>query len=460
MKLKRFTAVLLIALLCLSGCKPSAEEEIMANTQQPVQQTVPQTQLPQTEQPETVPGTTTQSPAGGQTQTQQPAAPQTQAPTTQAQPTTPAQPSGSQTQQPTAPTPEQPSGTTQPQQPTNTPTEQQPTTQEKDNTVVDLATDVRYFGRTYEQNGTYWFNWTASGFEFTINGTGAEAMIESENNGDEHVAFLKIYIDGKEQAKNIPLTDTMQTVTLAKGLKKGVHTIRVVKRTNGRSASAGVSDITLAKNTTIMAPPAASERRIEFVGDSITVGYGVLSTSSADTWSTKTEDGTKTYAALAATALRADFNVIAISGRGLAHNTSGDTDKLMPFLYPQLDGYNNAGVAWNFKSWQPHVVVINLGTNDHKNSSGAEVTTAATAFLKNVRKNNPNAYIIFAYGMMGNTHEGAIKAAISACGDHKTSFLPLKNSETRVIGHPNPASHKENALTLEKEIRRLTGWKD
>ena len=460
MKLKRFTAVLLIALLCLSGCKPSAEEEIMANTQQPVQQTVPQTQLPQTEQPETVPGATTQSPAGGQTQTQQPAAPQTQAPTTQAQPTTPAQPSGSQTQQPTAPTPEQPSGTTQPQQPTNTPTEQQPTTQEKDNTVVDLATDVRYFGRTYEENGTYWFNWTESGFEFSFNGTGAEALLESENNGEDHIAFIRIYIDGREQPRSVAITDSMQTVELCKGLKKGNHTLRVVKRTNARSASLGVSDITLAKGGKVLPPPTAKERRIEFIGDSLTVGYGTLGNDSTAAWSTATEDGSCTFAALTGKALNADYNVVAISGRGLAHNTGGDTDKLMPALYTKVDEYNYPGHDWDFSSFVPDVVVIHLGNNDHSTSSESEVTEAAKKFYATVRKKNKNAHIIVAYGLCGNKMEAAIKSAVNGMGDSKLTYLALPNATEKVLGHPAKSAHKAGAEVLIKEVRRVTGWKD
>ena len=131
----------------------------------------------------------------------------------------------------------------------------------------------------------------------------------------------------------------------------------------------------------------------------------------------------------------------------------------MPYLYPLTDGYHNGTSAWDFK-WQPHVVVINLGANDHNTSTAAEVTAATIPFLKDVRKKNPNAYIIFAYGMTGNNHESAIRSAISSVGDGKISFLPLKKAEIRVIGHPDQTSHNENAAILEKEIRRVTGWKN
>lgn len=436
--MKRWMAWVLTALLILGGCAPKEEELISQNNNLPMaEQSAAETEQTESAEPtESDPVDTTAPQSSAQTQT-------------------PAQSTGkeSATQTPAqndAPAADTPVSKDEPAQPTQT----------KDKTLVDITTDVRYFGRTYYQNSTYWFNWTASGFEFTFNGTGAEATLETESRGEEHTAFIKIYIDGKEQTKSIAITDSMQTVTLCKGLKSGVHTVRVVKRTNGRSASLGLMDITLLKGGTIEAPPAAKERRIEFVGDSITVGYGVLATSATAVWSTKTEDGTQTYAALAGNALHAEYNVVAISGRGLAHNTGGDTDKLMPALYTGTDGYNNAGAAWDFNSFQPHVVVVNLGTNDHSTSTESEVTAAATAFLKTIRKNNPSAYIIVAYGMMGNKMEGALKSAVSACGDNKISYLALKIAENRLLGHPDKTSHQENALLLEKEIRRLTGWKD
>ncbi|MBQ6947200.1 MAG: hypothetical protein IJN42_04045, partial [Clostridia bacterium] len=340
--MKRYIAIVLMVLLCLSACAPKADDDIVTNNQIPVQGNG------QTQQPQEESGN-----ASGEGTASTPQSPETPggSPTTQT-PQTPAEPSGD--------TPVNDGGATEQTQSQGT----TPNGTEKDDSLVDLATDVRYFGRTYENNGVYWFNWTESGFEFCFNGTGAEAMLESENNGEDHIAFIRIYIDGNEQPRSIAITDSMQTVELCKGLKKGNHTVRVVKRTNARSASLGVSDITLAKGGKVLPPPAAKERRIEFIGDSLTVGYGTLGNASTAAWSTATEDGSCTFAALTGKALNADYNVVAISGRGLAHNTGGDTDKLMPALYTKVDEYNYPGHDWNFSSFVPDVVVIHLGNND------------------------------------------------------------------------------------------------
>jgi len=355
-------------------------------------------------------------------------------------------------------TPEQPSEQT-PEQPSEPEKEEENDVNEPIPGMVDLATDVRFFGRTYEEAGTYYINWTESGFEFNFNGTGAEATFESNAPGGAHTAYIRIYVDGKEPGQTVAITESMQTVTLCSGLKKGSHTVRVIKRTNARSSSLGVTDITLLKNGVIEAPSAAYDRRIEFVGDSLTVGYGTQGNSSTAEWSTATEDGSVTYAALTAKALKAEYNVIAVSGRGLAHNTGGDTDKLMPSLYPMLDQYNNPGVEWDFSKFVPHVIVINLGTNDHHTSTEDEVTAATTAFLKDVRKHNPDAHIIFAYEFSGNKMASAIKKAVSAVGDSKITYLALPTATEKVLGHPAKSAHQAAAKVLTAEIQKVTGWK-
>ncbi len=424
---KRVVCFLLIAVLLLGGCAAGQEEEPMGNSgglliETPVEETdetpvtTPEEETPTEQEPQT------QTPE--QTPVETPEAPETEAPEEE-----------------------------------TTEQEEEPQMNEPTPGMVDLATDVRFFGRTYEEGGTYYINWTESGFEFTFTGTGAEATFETNQTAYPHTPYIRIYVDKDTVGKTVAINESVQVVTLCSGLKKGTHTVRVVKRTNARSASLGVMDITLLKNGIIGTPPAAKERRIEFVGDSLTVGYGTQGNAGTSEWSTSTEDGSVTYAALTAKALDADYNVVAISGRGLAHNTGGDTDKLMPSLYPMLDEYNNPGNNWDFSRFVPHVIVVNLGTNDHNTSSEAEVTAATTAFLKDIRKHNPNAHIIFAYELSGNKMASAIKSAVSNAGDSKITYLALPNATEKVLGHPAKSSHQKAAAVLEAEIRKVTGWK-
>jgi lysophospholipase L1-like esterase len=113
-------------------------------------------------------------------------------------------------------------------------------------------------------------------------------------------------------------------------------------------------------------PSAATVRKIEVVGDSISVGYGLDDIAPCSN-SAALEDNPRTYAALAATSFNADYSVVTYSVRGLVRNyvtATLDSNPIMPTLYTRY-GANDADNSYTFPSdWTPDVVFINLGTND------------------------------------------------------------------------------------------------
>lgn len=333
-----------------------------------------------------------------------------------------------------------------------------------DKLSYNQATELRWFGRTYTEDGKTFFNWSASGFEFRFKGSGATAVIASNAPGGNNTAYIKIYIDGVEQP-DVALTSKSMTITLAKGLDPNVeHTVRVLKRTNARSSSAALVSLKLTDGEKL-APNANATRLIEFIGDSITVGYATVAGSNT-TWSTATEDATKTYASQIAEAFGAEYMVTAISGRGVVRNTGGDTDKLLPAIYGYVDQYNNPGVEYDFAR-QPDVIVINLGTNDasSNNSSLTAVQFSAglKAFLLDVRAKNPNAEIVYTYGMMTTKYMQQMQDVVkelAAAGDDKITFVKLTACKTteRAINHPTAEAYVSRGEALIEHIAEKTGW--
>ncbi len=334
-----------------------------------------------------------------------------------------------------------------------------------DKLSFDIENELRWLGRTYSVDGTHFFNWSSSGFEFSFKGSGVTAEIASNAPGGSNTAYIKIYIDGVEQ-KDVALTKTLQTVTLAKDLDpNATHTVKVLKRTNARSSSAALISLKLTDGEKL-APPAEKERLIEFVGDSITVGYATV-VGNQTAWSTATEDSTKTYSAYIADAFGADHNVIAVSGRGVVRNYGNTTERLIPAIYGKVDDYNLEGVDYDFKR-QADVIVINLGTND---ASGTvtdltidEFKAGLKTFLLDVRAKNPNAEIIYAYGMLSQGFIVEIKSVVNALraeGDDNITYLKLdkcKSSE-QVLGHPTAESYIPRGDAIIELIEELTGWK-
>ncbi len=337
-------------------------------------------------------------------------------------------------------------------------------TSNPDKLNYDLQSEVRYFGRTYNDKGTYFFNWSSSGFTFSFKGSGAKATIVSSAPGGSNTAYIKIYVDGVF-VKDVALTKTSEEITLAENLDATKeHTIKIVKRTNARSSSAGVNSITLLDGEKL-APDSAKTRLIEFIGDSLTVGYTTM-TDTPSAWSTATEDSTKTYAEQIANYFDADYMVTAISGRGVVRNTGGDTDKLLPAIYPMLDEYNNPGVAYDF-AVQPDVIIINLGTND-ASGNNTDLTSEAfrtglKAFLKDVRKYNPNAEILYTYGLTTTKFASDMKAVVNELrteGDTHINYMDLAtcSSAEKAIGHPIASAYVSRGEAIIEKLKEITGW--
>ncbi len=342
------------------------------------------------------------------------------------------------------------------------------------NRLFDIENEVRWIGRTYVGgNGEHYFNWTNSGFEFAFYGTGATAQLESSNPGGTHTAYLVVYVDGVRASKDIEMNFRKATVVLADGLAPGNHTLKVVKRTNGRSSTAALRRLWVHEEGSKLAPPEQPCRKMQFIGASITVGYGTINTG-ASTWSTATEDGTVTFAALTAEYFGADNQTVAISGRGVVRNNGGDSKKVAPLLYkcidytmcPDYESGLTPGVLYDQSQYQADVVVIDVGGNDSTvaDLDPAEFQAGCKAFIKQVRAAQPSAAIIYVHGFtrLGLIEEiQAAVAEVRAEGDNKVYFQQLATitSSEKYIGHPTAAAHADRAQTLIAKVAEVTGWK-
>ena len=99
-------------------------------------------------------------------------------------------------------------------------------------------------------------------------------------------------------------------------------------------------------------------------------------------------------------------------------------------------------------------MVIALGTNDTPsyNAENIDVLKAGiTNLLTLVREKNPNATIIWAYGMMATNLASDYKAAVEAfaASDGNTYYTLInRNYCDGASGHPTPEGHAKNAEEL------------
>ncbi len=270
--------------------------------------------------------------------------------------------------------------------------------------------------------------------------------------------YYTVYVDGVEQERasvaGLPGVTSKQRMTVATGLKKGEHSFKIYRQSELLHGIENIVSITMHGVPT--ARPADSELYIEFLGDSITAGYGDLTVTSDndDPSGTAKSDGTQTYAFLAAQKLGADLSVVARSGLSFSYD---DIEKYWRNVSFSRDNLGKYGFER-----KPDVVVINLGTNDHNNYekkglSLDDVEKKAEELLKMVREDCPDSKIVWMYGMMGSNISEQIKTAIANAGGADSGIYYLQGEQNFEGGgwHPSVSGHKDNAKILADFIKTI-----
>ena len=353
-----------------------------------------------------------------------------------------------------------------------------PTGEFKESELKATEENVRYIGRNLEQNGTAWLVQSGSAVEFTINAKSAEVTITGDsgiNNGPEYAPRYAVLIDGEIIADEI-MTDKTRTIELFSGETSRTATVKVIHLSEANQGAVGVTGIKVDSDSpSPVVPTPEKDLRIEFIGDSITCAYGVEGASQNESFKTTTENFMKSYAYLTAQKLDADYSAVCYSGHGIISGyTSGDknTDSLVPPFYELVGKPADYQQPWDFSAKPNDVVVINLGTNDSTyidkdfENRAPEFTEAYEDFLGQIRKNNPDAYIICTLGTMGGDKEydcivEAVDNYKKNTGDERVmSYWSVTHTQADGFGsdwHPNAGTQQRSAYVLADKICQALG---
>jgi lysophospholipase L1-like esterase len=245
----------------------------------------------------------------------------------------------------------------------------------------------------------------------------------SLNDGSNQNRFT-VVVDGASPT-TITTTTGQTSLALATGLASGTHNIVIWRNTE---ASIGVTEFTSLLNFgtggALLAPAPAPNKRIEMVGDSLTVGAGVEGDAACPGGIDAFTNNYLAYGSVAARTVDADVVTIAWSGIGVYRNYDGSTTNTMPVRYPY--SIPNDATPWDFSLYQPDVVVMNLGTNDFGSGDpGVPYETAYEAFIKTVRTKYANAYFILIdmYGGERLIRINDVVAALKSSGESKVETL-------------------------------------
>lgn len=303
--------------------------------------------------------------------------------------------------------------------------------------------------------------YTNSGFEISGNLTG-DIWLTSDTTDKAPATrgnnFITVILDGEYKGTywrgGAGCRDNLKL-----NLDGGYHTVRVERANKVGEGNMRITSIEF--NGRLTKPQTnAGALSIEVLGDSISEGIGT-GTSSDKAWDSAGggDNAYYSYAAVMGRELNANLSVVAYAGKAIK--------EVREECYPYI-GHGGVG-NYNFSAAnQKDVVVINLGTNGaynvetRGNDTDNDIKNEAIALMTEVRKNNPNAYIIWVYGMMApnQEHFAAYEDAVSAMNDGKIIAYKIgeKNSFTGHgydNYHPSKDEHAQYGKELAEYIKTL-----
>ncbi len=305
----------------------------------------------------------------------------------------------------------------------------------------------------------------------------------AEGSHEMHNTFFCI-IDDREP-KKIILNKGQTDYTLATHLNPvETHTIELIKLTESVVGEVQFFGFTVGddKQAELVQPNDLPDLKMEFVGNSISCGYGneLSSDRPKAGFSPLNENNYYAWGAVAARALNAQYVCTAYSGKGVCRNYEGDCRNTIPQFYGHTLADNHEK-AWNFNNYKPDILVLNIGTNDF----GAETTTQVPvdsvqfiaeykAFLTRLKSYYPAAQIICAVGPMTNDnnedhalqltrYSTYVLLAIKEMGGEENQIYYFETApQTAPFGedyHPTKETHQRMAnelvdFILEKNIAK------
>lgn len=328
-------------------------------------------------------------------------------------------------------------------------------------------TFYQYEGRILERDGIAFLGYTNSYVRFYAKGERVRANLISNITEDVNMAGLSVFLDDQEMAVNQIVVNREEAWYDICDLSDAeVHLVTIVKITEAAMSHVGFVKLDIVEGEVVKRDfPERPSLKLEFIGDSITCGYGVLGAPEAE-YTLRDEDGMMAYAYLAAKQLGARARYLSASGHGVCVEYTGDPEGNVPKLFPCTNWYIDPTVAYDYNEFVPDVVIINLGTNDSGHMEKVEIqemfVKAYVDFLHTIKTAYPKTKILCTIGTLCDIMYEWIEKAIAIYESEggKNVYmrrLPYHNVEKDGMAsmHPSPITHCKDGERVAGFIREI-----
>ena len=314
--------------------------------------------------------------------------------------------------------------------------------------LANNLTSLKVFGRSMVEGTGITCDFTASGIEFN-------AYIHDKlclNVTASKDTYFTGYVDGVRSDTRFYAPAGTTTLNLADFRTSGSHNIRILKQTEAQNSLCVLNYLQF--DGQFEQAPAEKNAYIEFIGDSITCGYGNLcANGAANPGTALNQDGTQTFAFNAAESLNADFSMVSCSGIGVAVGYRTFTEDA---FFAKQSYYRNQTTAYA-PARTPDLVVINLGTNDQSKGADSETFKQKAVELINLVRTTYGAdvKIVWAYNMMKSGMSAEVAQVIEALGGESAGLYmcELPRNTAGGGGHPSLEAQISAAAVLTQFIQ-------
>ena len=252
-------------------------------------------------------------------------------------------------------------------------------------------------------------------------------------------------------------------------------TVDLVRRTESWMGTASFDGVLLPEGCELVAPKPFPERKLMFIGDSLTCGEYNERFAPENDSTPRSTNAERSYGMLLARWLGAQVHLISYGGRGITREWDGKTDvNIVPVFFPRTLP-DSAEPLWDHSLYQPDVIVINDGTDaDSGPLDDAAFTDAYAAFVGQVRAAYPKAFILLTEsGFQSDGSDGrprmgrdqllrtitAVADLRRKAGDERvrivrTGFFPGTPTNPHLVAF----QHEQIALDLLGPIREAAVW--
>ena len=251
-----------------------------------------------------------------------------------------------------------------------------------------------------------------------------------------------------------------------------VHTLDVVKRTETWQGVVTFRGLAMGTST-LLSAPRLPERKLMFLGDSVTCGTGINNNATCKNPVTDpSSDVYDSYGMLLGRRLDAQSELVCAGGKGLerdykGHGIADGTLNAPQFLDLAVATDDPKGrVAWDTKSYLPDGIVVSLGTNDFSLEATKPLDEATwvgeyVALLKRLRAEYPQAVIFGTEGAIVTNPllRKYIQEAVAKVNDPKIFWAESKHYPGNGCdGHPSREQHAHMAEDFQDVLREKLGW--